>query len=83
LLDAVKRFEQIDIMRVASCPSRGLRYHNTQPIQESGKFMSDMQDKITTYTTPLVFYGLANRMDDAHVDGLLAATPTCALQTDL
>jgi oligoendopeptidase F len=79
LLDAVKRFEQIDIIAGRIMSFAGLRYyqHTTDP--ERGKFMSDMQDKITTYTTPLVFYGLEfNRMDDAHVDGLLAANADLA-----
>ncbi|MGJ8611876.1 MAG: M3 family oligoendopeptidase [Octadecabacter sp.] len=73
LLDAVKRDEQISIIAGRIMSYAGLRYyqHTTDP--ERGKFMSDMQDKITTYTTPLVFYGLEfNRMDDAHVAGLLA-----------
>jgi len=35
--------------------------------------MADAQDKLTAYTTPLVFYGLEfNRLDDAHLSGLLA-----------
>jgi oligoendopeptidase F len=79
LLDAVKRFEQIDIIAGRIMSFAGLRYyqHTTDP--ERGKFMSDMQDKITTYTTPMVFYGLEfNRMDDAHVDGLLAANADLA-----
>ncbi len=74
LLEAVKRYEQIDIIAGRIMSFAGLRYyqHTTDP--ERGKFMSDMQDKITTYTTPLVFYGLEfNRLDDTHVADLLAA----------
>ncbi len=79
LLEAVKRYEQIDIIAGRIMSFAGLRYyqHTTDP--ERGKFMSDTQDKITTYTTPLVFYGLEfNRMDDAHVEGLLAANTDLA-----
>ena len=79
LLEAVKRYEQIDIIAGRIMSFAGLRYyqHTTDP--ERGKFMSDTQDKITTFTTPLVFYGLEfNRMDDAHVDGLLAANADLA-----
>ncbi|MEN8918193.1 MAG: M3 family oligoendopeptidase [Octadecabacter sp.] len=79
LLEAVKRYEQIDIIAGRVMSFAGLRYyqHTTDP--ERGKFMSDTQDKITTYTTPLVFYGLEfNRLDDAHVDGLLNANADLA-----
>ena len=79
MLDAVKRFEQIDIIAGRIMSFAGLRYyqHTTDP--ERGKFMSDMQDKITTYTMPLIFYGLEfNRMDDAHVDGVMAANADLA-----
>ena len=79
LLNAVKRYEQIDIIAGRIISYAGLRYyqHTTDP--ERTKFMSDAQDKITTYTTPLVFYGLEfNRLDDAHVDALLAANAELA-----
>ncbi len=79
LLDAVHRYEEIDVIAGRIMSYAGLRYyqHTTDP--ERGKFMSDVQDKITNYTTPLVFYGLEfNRMDDAHVDALLAANADLA-----
>ncbi|SLN22376.1 M3 family oligoendopeptidase [Pseudooctadecabacter jejudonensis] len=79
LLEAVKRYEQIDIIAGRIMSYAGLRYyqHTTDP--ERAKFMSDMQDKITTYTTPLVFYGLEfNRLDDAHIEALLAANADLA-----
>ncbi len=74
LLEAVKRYEQIDVIAGRIMSYAGLRYyqHTTDP--ERAKFMSDAQDKITTYTTPLVFYGLEfNRLADDHVENLLAA----------
>jgi len=79
LLQAVKRYEQIDVIAGRLMSYAGLRYyqHTTDP--ERAQFMSNAQDKITTYTTPLVFYGLEfNRMDDAHVDALLAANADLA-----
>ena len=79
LLEAVKRYEQIDIIAGRIMSFAGLRYyqHTTDP--KRAQFMSDAQDKITNYTTPLVFYGLEfNRMDDAHVDALLAANADLA-----
>ena len=37
------------------------------------KFMSDLQEKITNFTTPLVFFTLEiNRLPDDHLDGLYA-----------
>ncbi|WP_439141390.1 M3 family oligoendopeptidase, partial [Pseudooctadecabacter sp.] len=79
LLNAVKRYEQIDIIAGRIMSYAGLRYyqHTTDP--ERTKFMSDAQDKITTYTTPLVFYELEfNRLDDAHIEALLAANAELA-----
>ncbi|MEL6960917.1 MAG: M3 family oligoendopeptidase [Pseudomonadota bacterium] len=73
LLEAVQRYEQIDIIAGRIMSFAGLRYYQHTTDGERAKFMSDCQDKITTYTTPLVFYGLEfNRMDDAHIDNLLA-----------
>ncbi|MCF2904519.1 M3 family oligoendopeptidase [Octadecabacter sp. CECT 8868] len=79
LLEAVKRYEQIDITAGRIMSYAGLRYyqHTTDP--KRAQFMSDMQDKITTFTTPLVFYGLEfNRLEDTHVDGLLSANADLA-----
>jgi len=79
LLDAVKRYEQIDIIAGRIMSYAGLRYYQKTNDAGRGKFLSDAQDKITTYTTRLVFYGLEfNRMDDAHVEGLLAANADLA-----
>jgi oligoendopeptidase F len=51
----------------------GLRYYQVTTDSDRAKFMADAQDKITAYTTPLVFYGLEfNRLDDAHLAGMLA-----------
>jgi hypothetical protein len=44
----------------------GLRYYQNTTDAERAKFLSDCQDKITTFTTPLVFFTLEiNRIDDA------------------
>ena len=73
LLDAVKRYENIDIIAGRIMSYAGLRYYQITTDNERAKFMADAQDKITTYTTPLVFYGLEfNRLDDAHLADLLA-----------
>jgi oligoendopeptidase F len=51
----------------------GLRYYQQTTNPERAKFMSDMQDKITTMTTPLVFFSLEfNRIADDRYDALMA-----------
>ena len=40
---------------------------------ERTKFLSDCQEKITNFTTPLVFFSLElNRLEDDHIEGLLS-----------
>jgi oligoendopeptidase F len=73
LLGCVLRYEKIDMIAGRVMSFAGLRYyqHTTDP--DRSKFMSDMQDRITNFTTPLVFFTLEfNRMDDAALAGLLA-----------
>ena len=73
LLAAVQRYEQIDIIAGRIMSYAGLRYYQITTDSDRAKFMADAQDKITAYTTPLVFYGLEfNRLDDAHLADLLA-----------
>ncbi|PHQ84830.1 MAG: oligoendopeptidase F [Thalassobium sp.] len=73
LLEAVKRYEQIDVITGRLMSFAGLRYYQVTTDPERAKFMSDMQDKITAFTTPLVFYGLEfNRLEDAHVHARLS-----------
>ena len=51
----------------------GLRYYQLTTDGERTKFMSDVQQKITDYSTALVFFTLElNRLEDSHLDGLLA-----------
>ena len=79
LLVAVKQYEQIEVIAGRIMSFAGLRYYQKTTDADRGKFMSDMQDKITTLTTPLVFYTLEfNRLDEDHVQGLLAANADLA-----
>ncbi len=79
LLDAVKRYEQIDVIAGRIMSFAGLRYYQCTTDSDRAKFMADCQDKITNYTTPLVFYGLEfNRLDDDHLTGLLVANTDLA-----
>lgn len=79
LLDAVQRYEQIDVIAGRIMSFAGLRYYQCTTDSDRAKFMADCQDKITNYTTPLVFYGLEfNRLEDDHLAGLLAANADLA-----
>jgi len=75
MLRAVERYEEIDIIAGRIMSYAGLRYYQITTDADRAKFMADAQDKITAYTTPLVFYTLEfNRLDDDHLAGLLAAS---------
>ncbi|WP_017929027.1 M3 family oligoendopeptidase [Limimaricola hongkongensis] len=72
LLEAVQRYERIDIVAGRIMSYAGLRYYQQTTDSERAKFMSDCQDRITAYTTPLVFYGLEfNRLDEDRLETLL------------
>ena len=65
LLEAVRRYEAIDVIAGRIMSFAGLRYYQLTSDPERAKFMSDMQDKLTNLTTPLVFYRLEfNRLDE-------------------
>ncbi|AHM02771.1 Oligoendopeptidase F [Roseibacterium elongatum DSM 19469] len=73
LLDCVRRYEKIDLIAGRIMSFAGLRYYQHTTDAERAKFMSDMQDKITTFTTPLVFFSLEfNRIPDERYDALMA-----------
>ncbi|MDO6590261.1 oligoendopeptidase F [Loktanella sp. D2R18] len=73
LLQAVQRYEQIDVIAGRIMSFAGLRYYQITTDSDRAKFMADCQDQITNATTPLVFYGLEfNRINDDHLAGLLA-----------
>ncbi len=73
MLDCVLRYERIDVVAGRIMSFAGLRYYQNTVDADRAKFMADAQDKITSYTTPLVFYTLElNRLDDDHLAKLLA-----------
>jgi oligoendopeptidase F len=79
LLDCVRRYEEIDITAGRLMSFAGLRYYQNTTDSGRAKFLSDMQDRITTATTPLVFFSLEiNRIDDAALDALFAANADLA-----
>ena len=73
LLDCVLRNEKINQIAGRIMSFAGLRYYQLTTDPGRAKFMSDCQEKITNFTTPLVFFTLElNKLPDDHLDGLLA-----------
>lgn len=73
LAAAIKFYEQIDetLSRVMSYAQ--LVYAGDMADPEIGRFYQDMQEKVTAISTDLLFFALElNRLDDSHVDKLLA-----------
>jgi len=76
---AVQRYERIDVIAGRVMSYAGLRYYQMTTDSDRAKFMADCQDRITAFTTPLVFWSLEfNRLDDAHLAALLAANADLA-----
>ena len=72
LLEAVQRYEAIDVVAGRIMSFAGLRYYQLTSDPTRTKFMADMQDKLTGLTTSLVFYGLEfNRIDEKSLSNLL------------
>ena len=73
LLDCVHRYERIDTVAGRIMSFAGLRYYQNTTDSGRAKFLSDCQDRITTFTTPLVFFSLElNRIEDAALDARFA-----------
>ncbi|MFD0908290.1 M3 family oligoendopeptidase [Ruegeria arenilitoris] len=65
LLTCVQRNEKINAVAGRIMSFAGLRYYQLTTDAERAKFLSDMQEKVTLFTTPLVFFTLEiNRIDD-------------------
>jgi oligoendopeptidase F len=72
-LACVLRNEKINGIAGRIMSYAGLRYYQLTVDAGRAKFLSDMQEKITTFTTPLVFFTLElNRLEDGVLDGLFA-----------
>ena len=79
LLTAIQRNEKISEIAGRIMSYAGLRYYQLTTDAGRAKFMSDCQDKITTFTTPLVFWSLEfNRIEDAHYDALMESNADLA-----
>ncbi len=79
LLNCVLRNEKINGIAGRIMSYAGLRYYQLTTDADRAKFMSDMQEKITIFTTPLVFFTLElNRIDDAVLEAHFAANADLA-----
>ena len=79
MLDCVHAYEAIDIVAGRLMSFAGLRYYQNTMDSERAKFMADAQDKVTDYTTALVFFSLEfNRLDEEHLARLMVANADLA-----
>jgi oligoendopeptidase F len=79
MLDCVHRYERIDAVAGRIMSYAGLRHYQLTTDAERAKFLGDMQDKVTTYTTPLVFFTLElNRIEDGALEAWLEASDALA-----
>jgi oligoendopeptidase F len=73
MAECIRRYEEIDVTAGRLMSYAGLRYYQNTTDAARAKFMADAQDRITTFTTPLVFFSLEfNRIDDATYAALFA-----------
>ncbi len=79
MLACIEDNEQIDITAGRIMSYAGLRYYQNTMDSDRAKFMADAQDKVTNFTTSLVFFSLEfNRLDDDHLARLLATNAALA-----
>jgi len=79
MLSCVLRHEAIEVTAGRLMSYAGLRYYQNTLDAGRAKFIADAQDRITTFTSPLVFFSLEfNRIDEDHLAQLLAASPALA-----
>lgn len=79
LLTCVLRNEKINAIAGRIMSFAGLRYYQITTDADRAKFLSDMQEKITVFTTPLVFFTLEiNRIDDDVLAAHFAASADLA-----
>ena len=75
----IKRYEEIDVIAGRIMSYAGLRYYQQTTDGDRAKFMSDMQDKITTFTTALVFFSLEfNSLEDDALEAAYGANADLA-----
>lgn len=79
MLECIQRNEKISAITGRIMSFAGLRYYQNTMDAERAKFLSDCQERITRFTTPLVFFSLEfNRIDEAIYLELFSANPAIA-----
>jgi len=80
LLDCLQRDEAISRTAGRIMSYAGLRYYQQTTDGARAKFLSDCQEKVTNYTTPLVFFSLElNRLDEGALEAMYAERRSGAL----
>ncbi|SIO37764.1 oligoendopeptidase F [Rhodovulum sp. ES.010] len=79
MLGCVHRYEAINRVSGRIMSFAGLRYYQNTVDAGRAKFLSDCQDRITTHTTPLVFFTLElNRIENGRLEALFEANADLA-----
>ena len=73
MAECIRRYEAIETTAGRIMSYAGLRYYQNTVDAGRAKFMADAQDRITSFTTPLVFFSLEfNRIEDATYEAVFA-----------
>ena len=79
MLTCVTAHEEIDRIAGRLMSYAGLRYYQVTTDGERAQFLQNCQEKLTDYTTPLVFFSLEiNRIPDAKLDAMFEANADLA-----
>ena len=79
LLGAIRRWEAIQTRSGRLGSYAGLRYYQLTTDPARAKAFGDIQGRLTDASAPLVFFSLElNRIEDAHLDALLAQSADLA-----
>ena len=77
LATCIQRYERMQSVMGRVMSYAGLRYYQNTTDAQRAKFMSDMQDRITTISSDLVFFGLEmNRIEDERYAVLVSQDET-------
>ena len=79
MLEAVRRYEKIDLVGGRLGSFAGLRYYQCTTDPQRAKFLGDIQTRLTDMTGALVFTSLElNRIEEARIAALMAANADLA-----
>ncbi|MFQ8429813.1 M3 family oligoendopeptidase [Amaricoccus sp. W119] len=79
LLEAVRRYEKIDLVSGRVMSFAGLRYYQCTTDAARAKFLGDTQGRLTDITAALVFLSLElNRVEESRIAELMAANDELA-----